>query len=216
MNGPVAAVRAIARIRRFGTGCHTDDPAVTLTLAQVGSVENVALRAGVAAALNARASDAGEKTTEADVAVEAAAVDWASFRPIEEDSAAAAVRTQRATRWPEETRRRRRVLQAGGGDRGDSDSDDAHVSARADSDSDSDSDSLESTWVGAGMLPPCLAECDATLLAALDEVESFEQLCAAVAPLLATGCVDACRGTAIKKLRTRIVRVWHGGTETGL
>ena len=42
----------------------------------------------------------------------------------------------------------------------------------------------------------CLAGCDATLLAALDEVESFEQLCSVAAPLFASGCGDACRGTA--------------------
>ena len=62
--------------------------------------------------------------------------------------------------------------------------------------SDSDSDSESDSELGSDMVPRCLAECDATLLAALDEVESFEQLCSVVAPLFASGCVDACRGTA--------------------
>ena len=61
--------------------------------------------------------------------------------------------------------------------------------------SDSYSDSSDSE-LGSDMVPRCLAGCDATLLAALDEVESFEQLCSVAAPLFASGCGDACRGTA--------------------
>ena len=74
------------------------------------------------------------------------------------------------------------------------DSDDSEMELTSDSDSNSDSES--DSELGSDMVLRCLAECDATLLAALDEVESFEQLCSVVAPLFASGCVDACRGTA--------------------
>jgi hypothetical protein len=91
-----------------------------------GSAENGALRAGVATALNAQTvNSVGEEVTAADVVVEEATVDWASFDPTAAASDSDSNRRRRR-------RRRRRLQETGvgsdgsdGGD-GDSDGSDAH------------------------------------------------------------------------------------------